>query len=70
MLRVTMGHILLIGPDEAFFNELRANPGLREHDVQSCASFVDAMRLLRQQRMRRAADRSRYHDQRQPRARP
>ena len=44
-----MGHILLIGPDEAFFNELRANPGLREHDVQSCTSFVDAMRLLRQQ---------------------
>src|SRR6187551_2137851 len=49
MLRVTMGHILLIGPDEAFFNELRANPGLREQHVQSCASFVDAMRLLRQQ---------------------
>ena len=44
-----MGHILLIGSDDAFFKELRANAGLREHDVQSCAGFVDAMRLLRQQ---------------------
>lgn len=44
-----MGHILLIGPSEALFDELRAHPGLRDHDVQSCPSFVDAMRRLRQQ---------------------
>src|SRR5688500_12596391 len=48
MLRVTTGHILLIAPDDAFFKELRANPGLREHTVQRCPSSVAATRLLRQ----------------------
>jgi anti-sigma regulatory factor (Ser/Thr protein kinase) len=43
-----MGRVLLIGPSEALFDELRRHAGLREHGVQSCASFVDAMRRLRQ----------------------
>ncbi len=43
-----MGHILLIGPSDALFDELRAHPGLRDHDVQRCVSFVEAMRRLRQ----------------------
>ena len=42
-----MGRVLLIGPSDVLFNDLRGHPGLREHDVQSCASFVDALSRLR-----------------------
>jgi len=41
-----MGRVLMIGPSEALFDELRANPGLRDQHLESCASFVDALHYL------------------------
>jgi anti-sigma regulatory factor (Ser/Thr protein kinase)/CheY-like chemotaxis protein len=39
----------MVGPSESLFDELRGHAGVREHDVQSCAGLVDALRHLRQQ---------------------
>ena len=44
-----MGRVLIIRPSEALLDELRRHAGLRDHDVQSCTSFVDAMHRLHQQ---------------------
>jgi anti-sigma regulatory factor (Ser/Thr protein kinase) len=38
----------MIGPSQALFDDLRSHAILRDHDVQSCASFVDALHRLRQ----------------------
>lgn len=44
-----MGRVLMVGPSEELFQELRQNPGLRDHDVQRCDGIVEALRHLRQQ---------------------
>lgn len=44
-----MGRVLMVGPSEAPFHELRQYPGLRDHDVQRCDGIVEALRHLRQQ---------------------
>jgi anti-sigma regulatory factor (Ser/Thr protein kinase)/CheY-like chemotaxis protein len=44
-----MGRVLMIGASGALFDELRGHPGLRGHDVQSCAGLLEALRRLRQQ---------------------
>jgi anti-sigma regulatory factor (Ser/Thr protein kinase) len=44
-----MGRVLMIGRSGPLFEELRKHAGLHEHDVQSCASFLDALGRLRHQ---------------------
>ena len=44
-----MGRVLMVGPSEALFAELKRREDLRDHDLQSCTALVDALRHLRQQ---------------------
>ena len=42
-----IGRLLMIGPSEALFDELRRQAGPRDHDLQSCANCVEALLQLR-----------------------
>ena len=44
-----MGRVLMIGPSDRLFDQLRHCSALRAHDVESCPTFVDALAQLQEQ---------------------
>ena len=42
-----MGRVLMVGPDDGLFEGLRGHAVLRNHDMQRCGTFVDALRCMR-----------------------